>query len=36
MMAKSVKRFSGDIMVYLFDFAAYVRRQVIPLGCNML
>jgi len=36
MMPKSVKRFSGDIMVYLIDFAACVRRQVFPLGCNML
>jgi len=36
MMLKSVKRFSGGIMVYLIDFAACVRRQVIPPGCNML
>jgi len=36
MMQKSVKRFSDAIMVYSFDFAACVRRQVIPLGCNML
>jgi len=36
MMPKSVKRFSDDIMVYPIDFAACLRRQVIPLGCNML
>jgi hypothetical protein len=36
MMPKSVKWFSGDIMIYLFDFAACVRRQVFPLGRNML
>jgi hypothetical protein len=24
------------IPLYLFDFAAFVRRQVIPLGCKML
>jgi hypothetical protein len=33
---KSVKRFSGGIMVDLIDFAACMRRQVIPLGCNKL
>jgi len=36
MMPKSVKWFSDDIMVYLVDFAACMRRQVTPLGCNML
>ncbi|QDB99904.1 hypothetical protein FGU64_05475 [Mesorhizobium sp. 8] len=36
MMPKSAKRFSDDIMVYLINLAACVRRQVIPLGCNML
>ncbi|RUM97131.1 hypothetical protein EET67_14810 [Pseudaminobacter arsenicus] len=30
MMPKSVKQFSDDIMVYLVDFAACMRRQVIP------
>jgi hypothetical protein len=34
MMPKAVKRFSDDIMVHLVDFAAYMRRQVIPLGCK--
>jgi hypothetical protein len=34
MMPKSAKRFSDDIMVYLIDFAASMRRHVIPLGCN--
>jgi len=34
-MPKSVKRFSDDIMVYLIDVAACLRRQVIPLGCGM-
>jgi len=28
MMLKSVKRFSGDIMLYLFDFRAGFRFQV--------
>jgi len=36
MMPKSVKRFSDDIMVYLNDLAACMRRQLFPLGCNML
>jgi len=27
MMPKSVKRLSDDIMVYLIDFAACLRRQ---------
>jgi len=36
MVPKSVKRFSDDIMVYPIDFSACLRRQAIPLGCNML
>jgi len=36
MVPKSVKRFSDDIMVHLIDLAACARRQVFPLGCNML
>jgi hypothetical protein len=36
MMPKGAKRFSNDIMVYLIDFAASMRRQVSPLGCTML
>jgi hypothetical protein len=35
-MPKNGNRFSGYIMVQRVDFAACMRREVIPLRCNML
>jgi hypothetical protein len=36
MMPNSGSRSSGHIMFQRLDIAAWVRREVIPLRCNML